>query len=574
MSELVDTATVLSIKIDRHVCKLFLFDVVDEKYHLIATSEVQSTAFEPFNDIREGIVRAIDKIQTISGKTIINSDSNIIIPSQPDGSGVDHLTITYGFMGFLKIVPMGLLDDVSIQSIIRLVSLTQIQIVDQISMNDPRKIDEITSMFVNKKPDIVFLAGGTEHGATRSILKLVDVFNYGTRLLAKEQRPDLIYAGNSQMAAKVKESVGDQTNISISANIRPQIEFENFGPAQNKLAKVSAEVISRKIGGFHSIASICKNIPMPYSMTISIMTRFLSQLSNEPESSVLVIDMNKEGSILAAGNQGNIGMETSLSTPTSDPTAFLKPNLINEIISWSYIHHANDEIKIFLNNKAIHPSQIPETESSLSIEQALIRIYLQKQIRKLVMNWPNIPTIFNQVIVSGDVFANQLSRNDALLTLLDSIQPFGITNFYLDIHGILPALGSIAPENRFLPVQIIESSAITLLSKVISVQSNARFGSPILKIRVEQDDSHQETFTVHKGSILQLPVLAGQMARIFIEPLRKVEIDPLGRNFAKGLIVQGGLCGVIIDARGRPLPLPKDEARRRDLLKKWRNSLA
>ena len=97
MSELVDTATVLSIKIDSFTCKLFLFDVVDENYHLIATSEVQSTAFEPFNDVREGIVRAIDRIQTISGKTLMDSASNIIIPSQPDGSGIDHLAITYGF---------------------------------------------------------------------------------------------------------------------------------------------------------------------------------------------------------------------------------------------------------------------------------------------------------------------------------------------------------------------------------------------------------------------------------------------------------------------------------------------
>jgi len=33
--------------------------------------------------------------------------------------------------------------------------------------------------------------------------------------------------------------------------------------------------------------------------------------------------------------------------------------------------------------------------------------------------------------------------------------------------------------------------------------------------------------------------------------------------------VQGGVCGVVVDARGRPIVLPEDQGRRIELLKEW-----
>jgi hypothetical protein len=33
--------------------------------------------------------------------------------------------------------------------------------------------------------------------------------------------------------------------------------------------------------------------------------------------------------------------------------------------------------------------------------------------------------------------------------------------------------------------------------------------------------------------------------------------------------IVGGVCGAIIDARGRPVVLPADASRRREMLKKW-----
>jgi hypothetical protein len=40
-----------------------------------------------------------------------------------------------------------------------------------------------------------------------------------------------------------------------------------------------------------------------------------------------------------------------------------------------------------------------------------------------------------------------------------------------------------------------------------------------------------------------------------------------------GFKIVGGVCGAVIDARGRPLGLPDDAVKRREMLLRWSQSL-
>ena len=58
-----------------------------------------------------------------------------------------------------------------------------------------------------------------------------------------------------------------------------------------------------------------------------------------------------------------------------------------------------------------------------------------------------------------------------------------------------------------------------------------------------------------------------------MEALNGAVIDTLHDRRSLSFKVVGGYCGVIIDARGRPLALPKEPARRQELYNKWSISL-
>jgi hypothetical protein len=75
---------------------------------------------------------------------------------------------------------------------------------------------------------------------------------------------------------------------------------------------------------------------------------------------------------------------------------------------------------------------------------------------------------------------------------------------------------------------------------------------------------------VKKGALEIMPLPTGESGKLFLEPLHHADIGfGPGRTRDGGIPVTGTVLGVVIDARGRPLALPSDEARRREILKKW-----
>src|SRR5665648_99094 len=502
MSENIEFATILALKIDKFRTKLFLFDIVGEKYRLIATTEAETTAFHPFNDIREGVMRAIDRIQNVTGRILIDGESNLIIPSQSNGSGIDCLAFTYGFINHLSTITMGLLESVSMDSLNRLISMTQLKLLDQISSTNPRKVEEILSLFINLHPNLIIIAGGTDQGASKAILKQMEMLRFILRNIQPEKRPEILFIGNNQVQQDILNSNKENFNISFAANIRPSIDYENLTPALEKIEQFSNESMKQKIGGFQDLASYCISPPIPISHATSYMTRFLSRLNNEPNTCVLFIEINREGTFLSAGCNGKPAFQVTDVSLNCNIQQLLDNYPAKEILRWINSEISDEEIKFYLWNKSIHPNILPDSDSQLDIEMALARLIIKNQIQKMFHNWPDLPQKFNQIIVSGEFFSNYLRPADGLLVLLDSTQPGGMTKFYIDRHGIIPVLGTIATFNKFLPVQLIESTAISLLAQVISIMSIAKFGIPILSISIEYEDGTKNEIIVTKGSIV------------------------------------------------------------------------
>ena len=573
MSELVELASVLGIKIDIHTTKLFLFDVVNGKFHLLATSEADTTYKPPYNDIREGFFKAIDNLQQISGRMLLDDDMNLIVPSQTDGSGVDQIAFTYGFLDKISIITAGLLEGVSISSLSNLINSTHLKHSDQISLNDSRKIDEILSSVVNHQPDIILLSGGTENGANKSVLRMMEIILFCIKHLPKERIPELVYAGNSSIVTKIQETASSIANLSITENIRPTLEDENLNPALTFINELSSQMMVKKIPGFEYIFSFTRSVPLPFNQANGIMTKFLNKLGNEKNGNIFVIDMSKEIILMAGSINGNFQQNLVENPLFNNPDHFITETNIREISKWLPINKEKEDINDYVWGKSIRPNTIPNDKDELLIEISIIKNLIRNNYQLFKNKFGNITDNWNQIVINGDSLSNFDNPNDIALIFLDTIQPKGITNLFLDQHGILPVLGSIALDNPILPIQILEGSSISLLAKVFSIQSKAKIGTPILKVRLEFKDSTYLEEEIFKGTIVKLPISAGQIVKLFLEPLSNMDMNQFGNNIDKGLIVQGGLCGVIFDTRGRPIQLQKNSTERSDQFQKWYRSM-
>jgi hypothetical protein len=103
---------------------------------------------------------------------------------------------------------------------------------------------------------------------------------------------------------------------------------------------------------------------------------------------------------------------------------------------------------------------------------------------------------------------------------------------------------------------------------VVSVAAGANYGEPVLRAKLAYADGTEARLDVKFGGLEILPLPNGQTARLSLQPLNRADAG-LGAGRSGTVPVTGGALGVVIDARGRPLRLPADPVRRRELIKKW-----
>jgi hypothetical protein len=301
-----------------------------------------------------------------------------------------------------------------------------------------------------------------------------------------------------------------------------------------------------------------------------LMAKFLSLVIDDQKKKLLIIDFGKESISFTTGNGGESTFSYLNYSLNNNLEQLIKEINIQEIIQTAYEPLDEEEIKLYLWEKTLTPDFVPTTQNHLAIEKALISSIIKSHFINGIDSDAR-SNIFDQIIFSGEIFTNYLQSPEALLSVLDGVLPTGISTFYLDSNGVLPVLGSIANTNRILPVQILESSTITLLAKVITIVSTAKIGTMIASIQIDYGDGIINELLIEQGMIYRLPVPPGQIVKIKIEQKNRLEID--STILSKSLSIQSGICGIIIDARGRPIMLPKEEVKRKDLVKKWLNNL-
>src|SRR4030042_4438260 len=112
-TSLIDADSVLSIEIRTVATRVILFDVVEGRYRFLGQGSVPTTVGAPFNDVSVGVKEALDQLHDITGRVFFDAGGQLVIPSQPNGSGVDACVATVSVGPPLKVVAIGLLEDVS-----------------------------------------------------------------------------------------------------------------------------------------------------------------------------------------------------------------------------------------------------------------------------------------------------------------------------------------------------------------------------------------------------------------------------------------------------------------------------
>ncbi len=567
MSSIVDSDSVLAVDLGTVSTRVMLFDAVGDRYRFLGSSKTPTTAEAPLYDCREGILRAIRQLQEITGRTFLDSHGNIILPGMPSGEGVDRLLITYSNGPELRFVTLGLLEDISVESANRLVSSTYGRLVESIGLNDQRPDSAKVDAILNARPNLVLICGGTDQGAVQSLARMVNLVATACQLFPPKSKPVVMYAGNASLEKTIQDGLRNIADVWTAPNVLPAMGTEDLRPAQHRLFQAVNALRLQQIRGLREIGVVASDSPIQHPQAIHRMVGFLSQVYS-PDKGVLFADVGARSTVLAAGQGKAVEMRvfpTGLGQGLQDAIRLIE---LERILRWMPVPVSEEEVTQYLVQKSLHPASLPGDDTGLAIEHALTRLILQyalaQQSARPIFN----KGFFEPILAAGAVFSMAPSPQQALLMLLDGLQPKGVTTLVMDQYGVLPALGAVASVNPLLPIHVMETSAFVNLGIVLSPICEARYGTPILRAHVEYESGSTDEVEITQGSITSIPLAYGATANLFLEPLRRLQLDP-HFNSAEGIRVAGGTCGMVIDARGRPVSLPSGESQRRDLMKRW-----
>ena len=442
------------------------------------------------------------------------------------------------------------------------------------ALADERKvIDDITHI----RPEILVVTGGEDAGADEPMRRWIEIIRLVCRLLPETIQPAVIYAGNPSLESSFRRRLEPLTAVHIVPNLQPLYGEMDLTPAQAVLDAAIMKEWKRSVPGLDDLLALPNNRAKTESFALARMVRYLSRAKKRDEfsitqSGILAVDLGGSSTKLSAGLHGWTGTVIHYSQ-----NGEVAQEDIEGVHQWTAAHVSRGEVGRYLSMQSCHPAIVPETSVELALSNALARVRLQKTSALFSRHYPwfnyrrgkGLMNHYEPMIASGAVLTRAPKRGQAMLTLLDGLQPWGITTMVLDKHHILPLLGVMGEFEPVLPIHMLDSDAFENLGTIISPVGDAVKGDTILVIHITTDAGKDYSVEIEQGTLKRMVIPQGVTAELDLEPERKTDIGFGERGKGGRLKVLGGSLGVVIDARGRAIRLPEDDDLRVDELQRW-----
>ena len=581
--------------------KAILIELVDGEYRLQVRGEAPTTVEAPFEDVTKGVLNAVGEVEELSGRKLLDGE-NILTPQNAD-EGVDIYVSTSSAGGGLQMMVAGVVKGMTGESAERAALGAGSIVMDVLASNDGRKPHEKITRIRQLRPDMILLSGGIDGGTTKHVVELAEILaaaNPKPRLGQNYKLP-IIYAGNKKAVEKIKETLGDITDLDVTDNIRPVLERENLKPSRDKIHDLFMEHVMQQAPGYKKLMSWTDAPIMPTPGAVGALIEMIAQKEN---ISVVGVDIGGATTDIFSVFQkqfnrtvsANLGMSYSICNVLAEAK-------LDNVVRWVPFDIDEKELTNRIGNKMIRPTTVPQSLEELVIEQAIAREALRLSFiqhksfavnLKGVQKERTISDAFEQtdsgetlvdmkeldlLVGSGGVLSHAPRREQSARMLIDSFLPEGITQLAVDSIFMMPQLGVMAniekeelsEEAKKAAFEVFEKDCLIHLGTCIAPTGKAKQNSVVLTAELTLKNGNIETHEIHFGDILRIEVPYEQV-NAKLAPGKGLDIGA-GKNELIETTIYGGVVGIIFDGRGRPLEISKDSKQRINDLKKWSDAV-
>lgn len=608
--------------------KVSLFGLVEGQYRLMARGEAPTTITPPHEDITKGIISAINGIEFITGRQFV-SHGRIISPEQPDGNGSDIFISTVSAGGPLKLLVLGSvssqLEELADQAVSGLYAETFALPAPSFLATSPAPIsvaagarngkiaptpvdtretagtemepwtpervaqewEQQIKQVLEIQPQAALIVGMADGPAGPGALQeacqlLINARKeldkqHGTHLSAGMSPDDVasphisvLYAGAPQYVDAVRRMLQGTAEVT---RVESLISTVNLAPTSIASGALYERDIIQHLPGYEQLQQWSVAAPVATATSLSSLVRFLAQ---HYAMNVTAIDIGgATTSLMLAGERGQF-------IPMVNTGIGVGPGVSNvleavgseRVARWLPFDVAEEELRQYVLNHMLHPHVTPTTQRELQIGQAFAReavILTVEAVKRGNFEWLDADLI----LATGGVLAHAPKYGQAALLLLDALQPQGVTSLALDSTLLIPQLGAVATAAPVAAVQVNENDAVThRLGTCIVPFGSIQPGQIAIRVGVEYTNGRQVMIDVMGGSIEVIPLRPNEQALLSLFPSPGVDVGlGPGERARAAEEIDGGLLGLIIDARGRPLVLPGENKERQARLLQWMQAI-
>jgi len=576
--------------------KAILIERRPEGYRLVVRGEAPTTVEAPFEDVTRGVLNAVREVEELAGRRIL--DGERIITPQNSADGVDLYLSTSSAGGGLQMTVSGLVLQMTGESAQRAALGAGAIVMDVIALNDGRRPYEKIRRLRQLRPDMILLSGGTDGGDVRRVAEMAEVLRAAdpkARLGAGYELP-VIYAGNREAAAIVRDLIGGRTALLVVPNLRPTLERENLKPARDAIHELFMEHVMAHAPGYRKLMAWS---PVPIMPTPGAVGIIIEKVAKRDRLAVVGVDIGGATTDVFSVFQGvfnrtvsaNLGMSYSVSNVMAEAG-------IANILRWVPFAVEEVDLRNRIKNKMIRPTTIPQALEDLVIEQAIAREALRlafEQHKALAVGLKGVQTertisdIVSQaesgasrvdlgelglLVGSGGVLSHAPRRVQAALMMVDAFLPEGITQLAVDSIFMAPQLGVLSSVHEAAATEVFERDCLIRLGAVVAPVGPGRAGQACVAIEIEPEAGGPSRHRAAFGELALLPLPDSGTVRLKVSPERGFDVGA-GRGRPIEARIHGGVVGLLIDTRGRrPFALPDDPAARIARLRAWNRALS
>jgi uncharacterized protein (TIGR01319 family) len=582
---------ILATDVGSTTTKARFFHRREGEWRFFVAGEAPTTVEAPYEDVTMGVQNAVREVEELTGHRILAPDGSGIAVPYDGKMGVDLYCTTSSAGGGLQMMVAGLIKMMTAESANRAALGAGAIVMDVIARDDGRqpyqKIQRIRSL----RPDMILLAGGTDGGATEHVIELVELIK------AAEPRPRLgiafklpiVYAGNKNLRPQVEKLIGGQFALDMVENLRPVLEVENTEPARRAVHELFMEHVMSHAPGYTKLMKWTDVDIMPTPAGEGMAMQLIASSYKE---NVLGVGLGGATTNVYSVMDGrfvrsvsaNLGMSYSV-------TNVMKEAGIRNIMRWIPFKLDEENVSSRLMNKMIRPTTIPQTLEDLIVEHSVAREALRLGLEhhktiatrlKGIQVQRTIADIFDQALEetyikmmdidiiagTGGLLSHAPRRIQPMYILTDAWQPEGITKMFQDSVFMMPHLGVLSTVHRDAAWNIFDKDCLVRLGTCVAPAGSGQPGEHVMTVKLEMPDGRTLEEKLEYGEVKRISLAERQEAEAEITLARGFDMGE-GPGHAVKSTIMGGVGGVLLDARGRPLKLPEDDDARKEMLLKW-----